>query len=80
MDTMDEPIEVCEKCCRVGALHLASVSVRGVAKEDAQWWDLGMRDEWSAVEASSREGGCVASSAWTADLCDKSSGQELLPE
>ena len=80
MGTLDGPIEVFRGRSRAGARPLAFVSHRKVVADPAAWWDPNMRNKWGALGASPLEGVDATISACTADQCERSSGQELLPD
>ena len=48
----EESLTSQEERCRVGALHLASVSDKEVAKEHAQWWNPDLEERLDATQPS----------------------------
>ena len=47
-----------------------------MGEQDGQWWGPGMKDSWGTSPRAPADGGDAATSAWTADLCDKTLGKE----
>ena len=64
----------------VAVLHSASVMDKEVIKRHGQRWGPAMEDSWGAPPTSPADGVGAAISAWTADLRDKISGEDLSRE
>ena len=58
-------------------LHSALVADKEMVEHHGHCWDAVMRDGWGAVPSSPVDGVDAAISAWTANLCGETRGEEL---